>query len=90
MQKSIDLTSVAPISSLTGGDLYYYAPFDLMKHGEKLHYDLFRLLTRTQGNEVVVRARTSTGFSVTEYFGAFLFKESIDFELSSIDSDKTI
>jgi hypothetical protein len=47
-------------------------------------------LTRNQGNEVVVRARTSTGFSVTEYFGAFLFKESVDFELSGIDSDKTI
>lgn len=90
MQKSIDLTSIAPIASITGGDLYYYSPFDIAKHGEKLHYDLFRLLTRTQGNEVVIRARTSTGFSVTEYFGAFLFKENIDFELSAIDSDKTI
>jgi len=37
-----------------------------------------------------VRARTSTGFSVIEYFGSFQQKEVIDFELSSIDSDKTI
>jgi hypothetical protein len=39
---------------------------------------------------VVVKARTSTGFSITEYFGGFNFKESVDFELSSIDADKTI
>ena len=90
MNRSIDLTSVAPISSLTGGDLYYFSQFDVSKHGEKLHSDIFRVLSRTQGTDVVIRARSSTGFSVTEYFGSFLYKESVDFELSAIDSDKTV
>ena len=87
--KSIDIASVSPISSTTGGDLYYYSQFDLNKHGEKLHYDIFRVLTRTQGSEVVIKARCNTGFSVTEYFGGFLCKEMVDFELAAIDSDKT-
>jgi protein transport protein SEC24 len=38
----------------------------------------------------VIKVRTSTGFSVTEYFGGFLYKETVDFELAAIDSDKTI
>lgn len=45
--KSIDLTSIAPIAALTGGDLHLFNPFDINKHGEKLHYEIFRILTRT-------------------------------------------
>lgn len=67
-----------------------FSPFDINKHGEKLHYEIFRILTRTQGSEVIIKARTSTGFSVTEYFGAFGYKETVDFELSALDSDKTV
>ena len=39
---------------------------------------------------MVIKARCSTGFSVTEYFGGFLYKETSDFELSAIDSDKSL
>ena len=44
--KSIDLTTIAPIAAHTGGDIFYYNPFDVTKHGEKLHYEIFRVLTR--------------------------------------------
>ena len=33
--------------------------------------------------------RCSKGFTVTEYFGGFGIRESVDFELSSIDADKS-
>ena len=88
--KSIDLTSIAPLSAHTGGDLYYYNPFDATKHGERLHYEIFRVLTRSQATEVAIKARTSTGYSVIEYFGGFGVKETTDFELAAIDSDKFI
>ena len=39
---------------------------------------------------MVAKCRTSTGFSVTEYIGSFLFKERADFELSGMDADKSI
>lgn len=38
----------------------------------------------------MIKARTSTGISVTEYHGGFALKEAADFEISSIDADKTI
>lgn len=38
----------------------------------------------------MIKARCNTGFSITEYFGGFLFKEMVDFELAAIDSDKTL
>lgn len=68
----------------------YFSNFDINKHGEKLHYEVFRILTRTQGSEVAIKARTSTGLTVTEYFGGFGVKETADFELAAIDSDKGI
>jgi hypothetical protein len=37
----------------------------------------------------VIKARCSTGFSVTSYFGSFLLKEQVDFDLAAIDADKT-
>ena len=69
--KSVDLASIAPLSALTGGDLHYMCPFDYCKHGEKLHYEIFRTLTRTQATDVSIKVRTSQGLSVQEYFGSF-------------------
>ena len=45
--KSIDLTTIAVLPGITGGDLHFLCPFDPIKHGEKLHYEIFRILTRT-------------------------------------------
>jgi hypothetical protein len=38
----------------------------------------------------MIKARTSTGISVTEYHGTFGFKEAPDFEVAGIDADKTV
>lgn len=67
----------------------YFAKFDAQKHGDKLYYELFRNLSRATGSEIMVKARCSTGFTVTEYFGGFGVKEAVDFQLSSIDADKS-
>ena len=66
------------------------SPFDINKHGEKLHYEIFRVLTRITGTDVQIKARVSGGLTVAEYFGGFTYKEQPDITLSSIDSDKTI
>lgn len=69
---SIDLTTVAPIAGMTGGQLHFYQNFDVMKHGEKIYYELFRALTRPQVSEVEYKARCSTGLTVTEYLGGHM------------------
>ena len=50
--KPVDLTSIAVLPSITGGDIHFMAPFDINKHGEKLHYEIFRVLTRVSATEV--------------------------------------
>ena len=87
--ESIDLASMSKVVQFTGGDLVYYSKFNAQKHGEKLYYDLFRNLTKTYGADVSIKARCSTGLTVTDYFGSFGFKEAVDFKLSSIDADKS-
>jgi protein transport protein SEC24 len=89
-QKSVDLATTSILPTQTGGDLHYICPFDVNKHGEKLHYEIFRALTRTTGTDVQIKARVSQGLTVAEYFGGFSYKEQPDIVLSSIDADKTI
>lgn len=69
--KSMDIATMAPITGITGGDLRLYADFDVVKHGEKLYYDIFRCLTRVSGSDCMMKVRVSTGLTVTEYFGQF-------------------
>lgn len=69
---TVDLATVVPVCGMTGGELTFYQPFDVVKHGEKLYYSIFRVLTRTTGTEVALKARCSTGLTVTEYMGSHL------------------
>lgn len=69
--KSMDVATMAPVTGITGGDLHLYADFDVVKHGEKLYYDIFRKLTRITGSDCMMKVRVSTGMTVTEYFGQF-------------------
>lgn len=76
--KEMDLASLKPLTSTTGGELYHYPYFAsstyLFYHssvGEKLHYDLYRNLTRVTVYGVLLRARCSLGLEVSKYLGGF-------------------
>ncbi len=62
----------------------------MVKHGEKLYYSIFRVLTRTTGTEVALKARCSTGLTVTEYMGSHLSYQTAEMTQAWIDSDKVI
>lgn len=66
---SIDLTTIAPVAGITGGDVHFYQSFDVAKHGDELYYQIFRTLTRPVVTDVELKARCSTGLTVTEYIG---------------------
>lgn len=68
-KQSMDVATMAPITGITGGDLYLYADFDVVRHGEKLYYHIFRNTTRVTASDVMVKMRISTGLTITEYFG---------------------
>jgi len=87
---SVDLATVVPVCGMTGGELTFYQPFDVVKHGEKLYYNIFHVLTRTTGTEVAIKARCSTGLTVTEYMGSHLSYQTAEMIQAWIDSDKVI
>ncbi|CAG9315859.1 unnamed protein product [Blepharisma stoltei] len=85
-----DVPSLAALCSQTGGDLNYYPSFNASFDGERIYYKIFRILTRTQGFQAVMRARCSNGIAIDQYIGKFKRKGPVEMELSCIDSDKTI
>jgi protein transport protein SEC24 len=87
---TLNLPNPAQLCTKTGGDSYYYKSFSDRLDGEKLHYDVFRILTRNGAYDVAFRVRCSEGYAVTAYVGNFIRVNAIDFELPSIDADKTI
>lgn len=87
---SIDLTTIAPISGITGGNVYFYQNFDVTKHGEKIYYELFRSLTRPTVSEVECKARCSTGLTVVEYIGGQMSKNTASIQYAALDSDKVL
>lgn len=53
-------------------------------------YDVFRILTWNNAYDVAFWVRCSDGYGVHAYYGSFIKWEWVDFELCSIDADKTI
>lgn len=43
--KPVDLPHLGPVVFETGGKIYHYPSFSRRYDGEKLHYDVFRILT---------------------------------------------
>eukprot|EP01022_Parablepharisma_sp_SALTPOND_P004354 TRINITY_DN120146_c2_g1_i1.p1 TRINITY_DN120146_c2_g1~~TRINITY_DN120146_c2_g1_i1.p1 ORF type:complete len:682 (+),score=52.03 TRINITY_DN120146_c2_g1_i1:794-2839(+) len=97
----MDLASVVPLANWTGGEICYYPAFSSPKYqmlsysqtnslGEKLHFDVFRNLTRYTVYDVAMRARCSLGLRVTKYLGAFGETTNPTVFLPSMNSDQTV
>ena len=54
---NVSLPNPAKLSTQTGGDVYYYKSFSDRLDGEKLLYDVFRILTRNCAYDVAFRVR---------------------------------
>ncbi|OMJ77443.1 hypothetical protein SteCoe_22962 [Stentor coeruleus] len=88
--QTINSASLASLCSQTGGDFYYYPAFQAETDGEKLYYQIVRILTRPQGSQVVMRARCSNGLAIDYYIGKYKRKGPVEMEAACIDSDKSI
>jgi protein transport protein SEC24 len=87
---SFNIATLAPVAGITGGDVILYPKFDVVFHGEKLYFQIFRNLTRVVGTEVAIKARVSAGLSVSDYIGSFMRYQTSDITMSSIDADKVV
>jgi protein transport protein SEC24 len=85
-----DLASIAPIPTMTGGNIHYYPTYDPVVNGEEVHYALFRSLTRNIGYDCIMTLRLSSGLTLQEYVTGAGRIGVRDLELPIIDADKTI
>jgi len=51
---------------------------------------MFRALTRPVGTDVELKARCSTGLTVTEYIGGQMSASTASMQYSALDSDKVL
>lgn len=58
-----DLATVSALTTWTGGTLYFYPYFNPSHDAEKLHYEIFRNITRVQGYGAVMTLRTGQGIA---------------------------
>ncbi|KAG9304124.1 hypothetical protein G9A89_019686 [Geosiphon pyriformis] len=84
----IDVATIGLLSSLTGGETYFYPNFDFQKDGEKFAKELKHNVTREFGYNALMRIRCSNGLKIDDHFGNFNMRNSTDLELAGIDSDK--
>ncbi|KAJ1930728.1 COPII coat Sec23p-Sfb3p heterodimer component [Tieghemiomyces parasiticus] len=86
----IDAATLSSLSSLTGGDTYFYPNFLADRDGHRFGEDLKLDLTREHGFNGVLRVRCSDGLRIDEHYGNFFMRNNTDVELAGIDSDKAI
>ncbi|CAG8524509.1 10789_t:CDS:10 [Ambispora leptoticha] len=84
----IDVATIGLLSSLTGGETYFYPNFDAEKDGKKFANELKHNITREFGYNALMRIRCSNGLKVDDHYGNFNMRNSTDLELAGIDSDK--
>lgn len=86
----MELATIAPLSRLTGGNIYFYPSFDISVESDKVYYDLYRNLTVTRGFDVACRLRTSQGIQILNYHTPKGKVHTLDFRLPSLSSDQNI
>ena len=87
--QQVCLSSLAAICKQTGGDFYYFYGFQREADGEKLYYNIARILTRPQCFQVSIKVRISNGLSVDYFIGKYKRKGPIEMEIAALDSDKS-
>jgi protein transport protein SEC24 len=90
MMINANLCLLGVVTTVTGGDTYFYPHYNAAKDGRRFQEDLKLLLAREFGFNAMLRVRCSDGLRVAAHFGNFFMRNATDLELAGIDSEKTI
>ncbi|EDQ85874.1 uncharacterized protein MONBRDRAFT_38641 [Monosiga brevicollis MX1] len=86
----MDLASMAPLATATGGLMHRYPYFRGQTMTEELVADVTRVAIGSFGVEAMLRVRTSTGLRPVEFHGAMTMENSQDVELANVDAKHNI
>ena len=89
-----DISTIKGICRCSGGELFYYKlinnNYSQIEINQSISSDLYKLLTRIQGWESVMRIRVSKGISIKHYYGCFYRRSADLLSIPTIDQDKTV
>jgi len=86
----IDVASISPLATMTGGQMHRYPYFRAATGGTKLIADIRHIVTRKMGLEAMMRLRCSTGLRATDFYGAMTMDNTTDVEMAAVDADKAV
>lgn len=85
----LDLASTSPLSSLSGGDLYYYQSIQFLK-SNCLSDDLLHCISQVKAFDCAAKLRTSNGISVADNFGPIYMRTSGEMLFGNASESKTV
>ena len=87
----MDIATIGHVSSVTGGEVFFYPNFVSPRDTLKLSTELKHAITRETGYQALMKVRCSGGLQVSSYHGAFLQHTfGADLEIGTIDADKAM
>ena len=85
-----DLATISQLTTVTGGNLYYYPHYNSLYDGEKIHYELYRNLTRNYAIDCIMTLRASPGIILEEFYTTRGKVSVRDLQMSTLDADQSI
>ena len=87
----MDIATIGHISSLTGGEVFFYPNYIAPRDNAKLAAEITHAVNRETGYQALMKVRCSNGLQVSSYHGSFLQHTfGADLEIGTIDADKAM
>lgn len=87
----MDIATIGHVSSLTGGEVFFYPTFLAPRDTLKLSTEMRHAVNRETGYQALLKVRCSGGLQVSTYHGSFLQNTfGADLEIGTIDADKAL
>lgn len=84
----MDLATLAQMSKVTGGELFFAPAFDAPQDAPRLQLAVHRMLSRETGFEAVMRIRATKSVRCTHFSGRFFTRSTDLLAMPGVDADK--
>lgn len=89
-QAYVDVATVSTLSTITGGDTFYYSNFIADRDSERLAADVRHSVTREQAHSVLMKLRCSDKVSVYNILGNCVTRSPSDLEMGVLHADEAV